>query len=212
MFSGIVDHCGSIAKIEHPPQGLRVLIDCAFTDLQEGESVAVDGCCLTVVEPQAKHFYCDISPETLRLTTAAKFSIGRKVNLERALCVGDRIGGHCVTGHVDQCGKIKNIREQHEYVEMEIEGVSPENMAYILQKGSIAINGVSLTINEVLSASFKVMLIPHTLARTNLSQLNIGDTVNLEFDSITRTVINYLRQLPLNLSQQEIHKLTHTHE
>jgi riboflavin synthase len=195
MFTGIVDHCGTIVSIEKNAQTLRALIACDFVDLQEGESVAVDGCCLTAVEPKAKQFYCDVSPETLRLTTAEKWVVGSKLNLERALCVGDRMGGHWITGHVDQRGVVKNKFKQQEFVVLEIEGVADESKSFLLKKGSVSVSGVSLTINEVSTNGFQLMLIPHTLERTNLNQLQIGDVVNLEFDWMARVIVNHLKNI-----------------
>lgn len=197
MFTGIIDHCGVIVALEQRPNLLHVLIECEFSDLKEGESIAVDGICLTAINPETHSFSCDISPETLQLTTAKEFAIGRRVNLERALCLGDRLGGHWVTGHVDQCGHIQNRQTRQEFVELSIGGLAPDAMVYLMKKGSITVNGVSLTINEVLADGFQIMLIPHTLERTNLSTLTIGDRVNLEYDWMSRLVINQLKQFPL---------------
>lgn len=196
MFTGIIDHHGKILALEQTPKALRALIECNFNDLAEGESIAVDGICLTAIEPQTKRFYCDISPETLKLTTAGDFQVNSLVNLERALRMGDRLGGHWVSGHVDGCGHIKDKQQQQEFVTLTIAGIPPENMPLLVKKGSIAINGVSLTLNEITPDGFQVMLIPHTLERTNLKDLKIGDKVNLEFDSMVKTIINYLKQLP----------------
>lgn len=197
MFTGIVDHCGTITALEKSAQALRVAVTCDFADLTEGESIAVDGCCLTAVQPKAHQFYCDLSPETLRVTIAEKWIVGSKVNLERALCVGDRMGGHWVTGHVDQRGVVKNKFKQQEFVMLEINNVNNENKSFLLKKGSIAVNGVSLTLNEVSANSFQLMLIPHTLERTNLDQLQIGEAVNLEFDWMARVVVNHLKNISL---------------
>ena len=196
MFSGIVDHCGTIIKLEHSQNGLHALIDTQFTNLQAGESIAVDGICLTVVKPHHQQFYCDISPETLTLTTAADFTIGCKVNLERALCFGDHVGGHLVSGHIDQQATVKTVQQQ-EFVSIVVTNIIAEHMNYLVKKGSVAINGVSLTINEVSMDSFEVMLIPHTFERTNLSLLNPGSAVNLEFDQLVKTTIHYLKQLAI---------------
>lgn len=197
MFSGIVDHCGTILALEQQTNSIDALIECTFTNLTEGESIAVDGICLTAVAPQAQRFLCNISPETLQLTTAQTFAVGRKINLERALCMGDRIGGHWITGHIDQTAKIVAIRQQQEYLELQIGGLSAATMPYLIKKGSIALNGVSLTINEILADGLKVLLIPHTLLRTNLGQLSVGDNINLEFDWMTRVIINHLQQHPM---------------
>lgn len=189
MFTGIIDHYGIIRAIERTMNGLKALIECEFTDLIEGESIAVDGVCLTATQPQTKQFSCDISPETLNLTTAKDFKPGRKVNLERSLRMGDRMGGHWVMGHVDQRGMIKKIVNHAEFTEMHLGGIPAEHMQYMLKKGSIAVNGVSLTVNEVSDDGFQVMLIPHTLMRTNLNFLSVNDEVNLEFDLMVRVLV-----------------------
>lgn len=193
MFTGIVDHCGVIREISRSVNAIRILIECEFTDLQEGESIAVDGMCLTAVAPMRKQFYCDISPETLQLTTANEFVVGSKINLERSLKVGDRLGGHWVTGHIDQSATIQSITPQQEFVAIEISNVKPQAMPYLVKKGSIAVNGVSLTINHVLAQSFEILLIPHTLQRTNLQALKKNSLVNLEFDLMAKTIFSQLQ-------------------
>lgn len=195
MFTGLIDHYGTIAEIVRTPKALRVQIICQFKDLQEGESIAVDGICLTAIEPKTQHFFCDISPETLRLTTAQEFVRDRKVNLERALRIGNRLGGHWVTGHVDQHAQVHSVTPQQDFIAMQITGVEPPALPYLIKKGSIALNGVSLTINEVSPQGFQVLLIPHTLERTNLHTLQPGDSVNLEFDCLAKTVFSQLQVL-----------------
>lgn len=197
MFSGIVDHCGVIKKLDQQPHSLRAVIECHFTEIEEGESIAVDGICLTAIEPRDHQFTVDISPETLRLTTAGEFKQGSQINLERSLRMGDRIGGHWVTGHIDGRGRVVNRRQQEEFVELTFGGLDSTVMNYVLKKGCIAVNGVSLTINEVLPDGFQVMLIPHTLERTNLKNLQEGNWVNLEYDWMTRVIVSQLKELPL---------------
>lgn len=194
MYTGIIDHCGTILEANQSANALKIVVRCQFTDIEEGESIAVDGICLTAVHPQKNQFSADISPETLKLTTAHTFTLNRKINLERSLRMGDRVGGHWVMGHVDQCGKIQKITQKAEFFEYNIGDLPRENMQYLFKKGSIAINGVSLTVNEVLADGFQVMLIPHTLERTNLSLLSIGDEVNLEFDWMARVIVNQYRK------------------
>lgn len=189
MFTGIIDHCGVIKEIKTLEKSSRVFIESQFNDLQEGESIAVDGICLTVVQPQGNTFYCDISNETLRLTTAANFHIHQKINLERALRLSDRLGGHWVTGHVDQTAQVNKISRRQEFIELDIQLSSPADQIYLFKKGSIAVNGVSLTINELTPEGFQLMLIPHTLARTNLDDLKKDDQVNLEFDAMVKIII-----------------------
>lgn len=195
MFTGIIDHCGTIKEIITCNNGITIIIACEFDNLVEGESIAIDGTCLTVVSPKNDEFSCDISPETLQITTAGNFQTGQKINLERALRIGDRLGGHWVTGHVDQTARVKKIITHNEYTELHITNIAAEMMVYLSKKGSITINGVSLTINQIQGNSFQVMLIPHTLQRTNLNLLLENSTVNLEFDWLAKVVANQLKQL-----------------
>lgn len=160
-----------------------------------GESIAVDGCCLTVVDSSDNGFACELSPETLNLTTSARYGVGTIVNLERALRMGDAIGGHHVSGHVDEQAYLEAIELQGEFTLMRFSGFSNENLKYITKKGSIAINGVSLTINKKTPTGLEVMLIPHTLERTNLSRLKVGEAVNVEFDWMVRVLITRLESL-----------------
>lgn len=189
MFSGIVDHCGTITDIKKTGDALSVEIKCAFTELQAGESIAVDGICLTVTDPQLHQFRCDLSPETCRLTTAKYFQKNQEVNLERALRLTDRFGGHIVMGHVDQQAIVKTIQSTNEFIDMTFSGLDNNALKYIMKKGSIAVNGVSLTVNELLPDGFQIMLIPHTLAITNLKHLKSGSLVNLEFDWMARVIV-----------------------
>lgn len=188
MFTGIIDHCGHIANIEQGHRSQVVWIDSQFDDLTAGESIAVDGICLTVVTSEVKSFRCDISPETWQLTNAKQFAKGKSVNLERALRVSDRLGGHFVTGHVDQTAHVTDKQYQQEFLEMRLQGIHVDNTRYLIKKGSVAVNGVSLTINQLLPDGLTVMLIPHTLERTNLGQLTIQDQVNIEFDWIAKVI------------------------
>lgn len=193
MFTGIVDHCGRISKREEQQEKMRVWIDCDFADFAEGESIAVDGVCLTVVDSTAVSFCVEISPETRRLTTANQYAKGSLVNLERALRVGDRLGGHFVTGHVDQMCCVASMKNLKEFLEVNFVDVREENKSYLIPKGSIAINGVSLTINQIEENGFQVMLIPHTLKKTNLESLHIGQQVNVECDYLAKCVLNQVR-------------------
>ncbi len=188
MFTGIVDHCGKIIEIEHTHQSSRVWIESQFTDLVLGESISIEGICLTVTGIKNSMFSCDISPETLSVTTAKTFKVSQKVNVERALQLSSRLGGHLVAGHVDQIAAIKSIHKKDGFVEVELMGIHEANMTLITKKGSIAINGVSLTINNVTEDGFNVMLIPHTLERTTLSCLREAAAVNIEFDMIARVI------------------------
>lgn len=188
MFTGIIDHCGTIVKIESIPSGLTLSIKTHLTSLELGESIAINGICLTITAINNDIFCCDISPESLNTTTAKEFKLNQLVNLERALQLSSRIGGHFVSGHIDQICWIKNIRPMGGFTEITFTGLDETSRGYVIKKGSLAVNGVSLTINEVRDQEFSVMIIPHTLERTQLAQLREKDAVNIEFDMMARIV------------------------
>jgi riboflavin synthase len=194
VFTGIVDHCGNIAKLETKLGALRIEIHSHFSDLALGESILVDGMCLTVNALVNNGFQCDLSPETLRVTTAGNWQIGAAINLERALRPFDRLSGHFVTGHVDQLAHLVERQDHQAFTVLHFNGIHPQHYSWLVKKGSITVNGVSLTVNEVSDEGFVVMLIPHTLQCTNLSQLSPGDAVNLEFDLLAKLVTNHLTQ------------------
>lgn len=195
MFTGIVDHEGQIQEVETTSQGQRLKIQTSFQNLVPGESIAVDGACLTVVSPEDGSYYVDVSPETLQRTTLGSYRVGSRVNLERSLRVGDAIGGHWVLGHVDRLGRVEAVERIGEYSKIIIGGLLPENFDFLAPKGSITVNGVSLTLNEVGEDEFEVMLIPHTWERTNLKNLTVGSSVNLEFDYLAKLVVSRARPL-----------------
>lgn len=209
MFTGIVQAVGRIAFAEPKGEGLRLAVDTGdydVVDVAVGESIAVNGCCLTVVEVQGATLYFDVSAETLRCTTDLD-RIG-DVNLERSMQLSDRLGGHLMTGHVDGIGTVVHcdpVEERREVGAVSrtngepfgstlLEVEAPAALApFIALKGSIAIHGVSLTVNAVSDTRFTVNLIPHTLAATNLRNLASGDRVNLEIDLIARYVERMMR-------------------
>jgi riboflavin synthase len=188
MFTGIVTAVGRIVSVEATAGGVRIGVDApglALTDGQVGESIAVNGVCLTAVVISAAGFDADVSRETLRCT--AGFAYDAAVNLERALRLADRLGGHLVSGHVDGVGTVISVQPAGDNRVFVFE--APREVArYVAVKGSIAINGVSLTVNEVNNRQFSVNLIPHTLATTNLGGLAAGAHVNLEADMVARYV------------------------
>ncbi len=192
MFTGIIDHCGQIIVIEAQNASLRLWILTEFVDLKLGESIAVDGICLTVVAIDNTKFACDISPETLKVTIAADWLVGCQVNIERAMQLTDRFGGHVVTGHVDAKGTLLQCTWQGEYLMMTIGKLPVDALRYFCRKGSVAVNGVSLTVNAVSRYSFDLMLIPHTLKFTTLGALVVGDQVNIEYDYFSRYVVQQL--------------------
>lgn len=189
MFSGIVDHCGTVLSVDRTLTSMTLSISTTYSDLKLGESVSVDGVCLTVTGLNAGSFTCDLSSETLRLSIAEFYRPGARVNLERSLRVGDRIGGHFVSGHVDRrCQVIERV-DQADFSCFKFGGFSDTEQRYLLKKGSVALNGVSLTINEVTPASIEIMLIPHTLEVTNLSGLQPDSWANVEFDWMTKLMV-----------------------
>lgn len=196
MFTGIIQDVGKIKSIQREPEQAHILIETALdmSKWQNGDSVAVDGCCLTLTDFGATEFSVTLSRETLNLTTFAQMQEGKKVNLEPALRMGDALGGHMVSGHVDDTGKIDDIQPvgEHRLFHFSI----PRNLGrYVVKKGSVAVNGISLTVNEVNRCAFEVNLIPHTLTHTNLGDLQIGDSVNIETDMLSRYV-ERLMQFP----------------
>jgi len=187
MFTGIVQATGRIVREQPRAGGKRIWVqlDHAPFDANLGDSIAVDGCCLTVVAREEGGYSFDLSDETLAKTRFATLQEGAIVNLEPALRVGDRLGGHWVTGHVDGIGRIAKRKRCGEDLELAIE-VPRALQRYCVEKGSIAVNGVSLTINALSPSGIFVRLIPHTIANTNLGLLQEGDAVNLEADLLAK--------------------------
>jgi len=185
MFTGIIHSSGVIEAIDKLDAGARLRIR-GEERLERGESVAVNGVCLTVI-PNGPTFSTDISNETLARTTLGSLGAGTVVNLERALAVGDRLGGHFVQGHVDTTGKLISTESEGEFAVYRWS--FPSDYAdLVVSKGSIAVDGISLTIVDPDASSFAVALIPETLRRTNLGTARVGDRVNLEFDMIAKYV------------------------
>ena len=188
MFTGIVAAVGRVRELKPARGGRRLVIDSGGLGLRDvtiGDSIAVNGACLTVVARKARTFEVDVSRETLGCTTG--LSAGTRVNLEKAMRLADRLGGHLVSGHVDGVGTVKGIKAAGDNRVMAVK--APAALArYVARKGSVTINGVSLTVNAVTATGFTVNLIPHTLAQTNLGELRVGDKVNLEVDLLARYV------------------------
>ncbi len=193
VFSGIVDHRGKVEAIERMNGTLRLWIHSSFSDLQLGESIAVDGACLTVAAAKGGVFQCDISPETQCLTIAPSYETGTEIHLERALRVGDRLGGHWVTGHTDTTLALTQAEDRGDCRWMRFDGVHKKDRPLLTRKGSVCINGVSLTVNEVGESYFSVLLVPHTLQVTRLGQLNAGSPVNIEWDWMAKVVLEALQ-------------------
>jgi riboflavin synthase len=189
MFSGIIADVGTLSSALNRDGGLRLGVTTealGLDDVKLGDSIAVNGICLTVIGLNDKVFSVDVSRETLDCTTGLN-EVGGLVNLEKALRLSDRLGGHLVSGHVDGIGKVIAFNDIGESWRLIIR--APQTLAkFIAMKGSITVNGVSLTVNRVAGAEFEMNLIPHTLAATTLNQLTVGALVNLEIDLIARYV------------------------
>lgn len=190
MFTGIIEGVGRVAALEARGGDVRLRVDTGtlpFEAVQLGESIAVNGVCLTVVEFDAASFAADASNETLALTTLGTLQAGAPVNLERAMRPTDRLGGHLVSGHVDGVGSVLSIAEDARAQRWRFAAPAPL-LRYVAKKGSICVDGVSLTVNEVDAEGFEVALIPHTVAHTAFAQAKPGDAVNLEIDLVARYV------------------------
>jgi riboflavin synthase len=189
MFTGIIEELGKILAITNN----RITIECktVIADAKIGDSIAVNGVCLTVVELLPKGFTADVSPETMRVSSIGKLCTGDSVNLERAMKADGRFGGHIVSGHIDGLGKFVSNKRVADFYELEIE-LTSELSKYVIKKGSVAINGISLTIAEVSENSIKIAVIPHTYENTNLKSLKFGEIVNIEIDMVAKYIEKFL--------------------
>ena len=190
MFTGIVEEMGTLLRIE--PTGLVIHADTVLQDLAMKDSVAVDGICLTVTERGENWFRVDTMPETLRRTRLGTLQAGHLVNLERSLAASGRIGGHIVQGHIEAPARVLSLRQDG--IGQDVEIALPEVLApYVIAKGFIAVNGVSLTVVKRQPDCFSVSLIPYTREHTNLGQLAIGTTLNLETDITGRYIVEFMK-------------------
>jgi riboflavin synthase len=192
MFTGLIADLGSVRSIERDADGATLEISTRLAgELTEGDSVAVNGVCLTTTVVHEGGFRAQAMAETLRRSSLERLGVGSRVNLELALRADGRLGGHIVQGHVDGTGKIDDMREEGfaRVLEIGIEaGVGNDLTRYLVEKGSVAVDGVSLTVSEVREEGFSVSLIPETLARTSLGALQVGDRVNIEVDILAKYV------------------------
>ncbi|PYG90353.1 riboflavin synthase alpha chain [Ruminiclostridium sufflavum DSM 19573] len=189
MFTGIVEEIGSVRKIVRGRLSVRLTIGCSkiLEDVKTGDSIAVNGICLTVVDSAASWFTADVMPETMRRTALYELSVAGRVNLERAMKLSDRLGGHIVPGHIDGIGIIKSIEEEDNAVWLAVE--ADENiLKYIVHKGSVALDGTSLTVADLDEKGFRVSLIPHTAKSTILGFAKTGDKINIECDIVGKYV------------------------
>jgi riboflavin synthase len=189
MFTGIVRERGRVAAVEGGDEARRLQIQAPGTSarLSIGDSVSIDGCCLTATAISDGSFSVTAVPESLSRTTLGQLELGDEVNLETATRAGEPLGGHYVQGHVDGVGRVSGIESQEEGARMWVEA-PPELLRYCVEKGSIAVGGVSLTISALRDGAFEVALVPHTLAETTFGTLTLGDEVNLEVDVLAKYV------------------------
>ena len=189
MFTGIIQGLGSVVEKRPAGGGMVFCLEAGFAleDPEEGESIAVNGTCLTARDIKGRRFLVDVSPESLSRTGLGSLAVGSRVNLERALRLADRLGGHLVSGHVDGRGRVKERREAGDFTLFTF-SLDAGLTKYVIEKGSITIDGVSLTVNSCTANRFSVSIIPHTLAVTTLGRLKQGDLVNIEVDIIGKYV------------------------
>lgn len=189
MFTGLIEALGAVAATRELPSGRRLRIGTAIGgELTLGDSIAVNGVCLTVVAFDASGFEAEVSPETLRVTNLADLRAGSTVNLERPLLPSDRLGGHFVQGHVDGVGHVADIRQEADFWWVSV-GFPADLARYIVPKGSIAVDGISLTVAGLDRDSLTVQIIPHTWRHTNLHARSVGEAVNIECDIIGKYVV-----------------------
>jgi len=190
VFAGLITDIGEVVSLKVSGQSAVLNLSTGL-EAGLGDSIAVNGVCLTVKEIRGKEITFDLSYETLRSTNLSELRAGSRVNLEPALRADSRLGGHFVTGHVDGVGRIRDIKKKGDMVEMDIE--APKNiMREIVPKGSVAVDGISLTVVDVLPWGFRLVLIPHTLEVTTLGSKSVGSTVNIETDIIGKYVLRYI--------------------
>jgi len=195
MFTGIVEELGTIRSIQWGSKSAILTIGASkiLDDIKTGDSINTNGACLTVTSFNTSLFTVDVMAETMRRTNLQKLNVGSKVNLERALKISDRFGGHIVSGHIDGIGTITNIRKEDNAVWVSIK-TQPEITKYIIQKGSVAIDGISLTVAEINNDTIHISIIPHTGLQTTLLSKQINETVNIECDQVGK----YIEKLLFN--------------
>ena len=193
MFTGIIEDKGKVLRVEYRGLEKRLTLEMPkdLTGLQPGDSINVNGVCLTVVELQGRQIVLDLSQETLQKTILSELREGDQVNLERALRLSDRLGGHLVTGHTDGIGVITEKRKERDFINLKIR-VPNDVSKYIVPKGSIAVDGISLTVNNLEGEEIRITVIPYTLEKTTLIDKNVGDRVNVEADILGKYVEKFL--------------------
>lgn len=195
MFTGLVQSMGTLAQRSPTASGMRIVIDCGAFAAQahSGDSIAVHGVCLTVAQSQAEQLSFDVVPQTLSMTTIGAMTVGDRVNLEPAIRMGDRIGGHIVQGHIDGVGEVFVVDRTAGQWRIRVRATD-EMLSIVLPQGSITLDGVSLTVAQRTSEAFDVAIIPETLARTTLARLTPGSRVNIELDSLAKLIDQAVRR------------------
>ncbi|HEY0829352.1 MAG TPA: riboflavin synthase [Bacilli bacterium] len=194
MFTGIIEEVGRIAKVNKQGQAMVLTIEAQtiLEDIHLGDSISVNGVCLTVIAYHSNSFTVDVMPETFRQTSLKHLTGGSKVNLERAMSGSGRFGGHYVQGHVDTTGTIRSIQQEENAVVYSFEPIDAGVMKYIIPRGSVTLDGISLTVVTVSEGGFSVSIIPHTLAQTVLQAKKVGDSINIEADLLGKYVDHLL--------------------
>ncbi len=195
MFTGIIEETGILRDIKKKEDYLRLKIEAerVLEETKIGDSIALNGVCLTVTDLEENSFFADVMPATFNRTNLSRLNRGERINLERALSLNSRLGGHIVQGHVDEVGIVKKLERKGNAWEIYI-GCSPEFLANTVERGSVAVDGISLTIAELGDDFFRVGVIPHTQASTNLNGIRAGQAVNLEGDILARYVQRFLKR------------------
>jgi len=189
MFTGLIEALGEVAEVQPIASGFRIRVRSALSsEAQAGESIAVNGVCLTAVRTGAGELHAEIGPETARVTRLGQLKPGSLVNLERAMRADTRVGGHFVSGHVDAVGTIQRLRSDADFWWVTV-GFTAPLAPFLIHRGSVAVDGISLTIASLDRSSFDVQIVPHTWAHTNLHVVSAGDVVNLETDMIGKYVV-----------------------
>ncbi len=193
MFTGIIEEIGIVKDFKQISNGAEITISCdkVLKDTKIGDSIAISGVCQTVIEMSENSFTAEVSTETLNVTNFSALKKGDKVNLERALTLNERLGGHIVSGHVDSVAKLVSSQKESDFYTMKFE-ISDDASRYVVKKGSITINGISLTVADIQGKVVEVAVIPHTYENTNLSELKTGDSVNIETDVFAKYIEKFL--------------------
>ena len=195
MFTGIVEETGRVLSFSKNKNGANLVVEAelVLAGVKVGDSISINGVCQTVVDFNKNRFCVNISDETLDVTTFKNLKVGQIVNLERALTLNSRLGGHIVSGHVDCCAVLSRVEKLSDFYNLEFE-LPDEKLKYVVEKGSVAIDGISLTVASVFGNKIKVAIIPHTYKNTNLQSLKVGDRVNVETDILAKYVEKILIQ------------------